>query len=61
MAARAFERYVQDKARMAGVENDYLVNIRKAPEHNTDNTGLIRRMRNWMAVFVRHSITCSAP
>ncbi|HHH9792275.1 TPA: LPD38 domain-containing protein [Escherichia coli] len=38
MAARAFERYVQDKARTAGVENDYLVNIRKAPEHNTDNT-----------------------
>ncbi|WP_251361304.1 LPD38 domain-containing protein [Escherichia coli] len=38
MAERAFERYVQDKARMAGVENDYLVNIRKAPEHNTDNT-----------------------
>ncbi|ENN8431523.1 LPD38 domain-containing protein [Escherichia coli] len=38
MAARAFERYVQDKARKAGVENDYLVNIRKAPEHNTDNT-----------------------
>ncbi|EIL0316090.1 hypothetical protein LK675_004392 [Escherichia coli] len=38
MAARAFERYVQDKARMAGVEHDYLVNIRKAPEHNTDNT-----------------------
>ncbi|EOL5167138.1 LPD38 domain-containing protein [Escherichia coli] len=38
MAARAFERYVQDKARMAGVENDYLVNIRKAPEFNTDNT-----------------------
>ncbi|ENA2054203.1 hypothetical protein ABFZ42_005445, partial [Escherichia coli] len=35
MAARAFERYVQDKARTAGVENDYLVNIRKAPEHNT--------------------------
>ncbi|HFO3609545.1 TPA: LPD38 domain-containing protein, partial [Escherichia coli] len=25
-------------ARTAGVENDYLVNIRKAPEHNTDNT-----------------------
>lgn len=38
MAERAFERYVQDKARTAGVENDYLVNIRKAPEHNTDNT-----------------------
>lgn len=38
MAARAFERYVQDKARTAGVENDYLVNIRKALEHNTDNT-----------------------
>lgn len=38
MAARAFERYVQDKARKAGAENDYLVNIRKAPEHNTDNT-----------------------
>ncbi|MFK8549513.1 LPD38 domain-containing protein [Escherichia coli] len=38
MAARAFERYVQDKVRTAGVENDYLVNIRKAPEHNTDNT-----------------------
>ncbi|HDQ6541079.1 TPA: hypothetical protein QBF84_002112 [Escherichia coli O146:H28] len=38
MAARAFERYVQDKARTAGVVNDYLVNIRKAPEFNTDNT-----------------------
>ncbi|EFE1844489.1 hypothetical protein CJ309_004744 [Escherichia coli] len=38
MAARAFERYVQDKARTAEVENDYLVNIRKAPEFNTDNT-----------------------
>ncbi|EMX1859611.1 TPA: hypothetical protein H7V01_003783 [Escherichia coli] len=38
MAARAFERYVQDKARMAGVENDYLVNIRKADDHGQLDT-----------------------
>ncbi|MFL9103314.1 LPD5 domain-containing protein, partial [Escherichia coli] len=38
MAARAFERYVQDKARMAGVENDYLVNIRKADDHGQPDT-----------------------
>lgn len=38
MAARAFERYVQDKARMAGVENDYLVNIRKADDHGQPGT-----------------------
>ncbi|HBC1011240.1 TPA: hypothetical protein IGZ65_002849 [Escherichia coli] len=38
MAARAFERYVQDKARTAGVENDYLVNIRKADDHGQPDT-----------------------
>ncbi|EFJ7825777.1 hypothetical protein AXL35_003062 [Escherichia coli] len=38
IAARAFERYVQDKARMAGVENDYLVNIRKADDHGQPDT-----------------------
>ncbi|WP_258134432.1 LPD38 domain-containing protein [Escherichia coli] len=38
MAARAFERYVQDKERMAGVENDYLVNIRKADDHGQPDT-----------------------
>ncbi|EET2126479.1 hypothetical protein E4L32_003152 [Escherichia coli] len=38
MAARAFERYVQDKARMAGVKNDYLVNIRKADDHGQPDT-----------------------
>ncbi|EOG7187550.1 LPD38 domain-containing protein [Salmonella enterica] len=38
MAARAFERYVQDKAKAAGVENDYLVNIRKADDHSSPDT-----------------------
>lgn len=38
MAARAFERYVQDKAKAAGVENDYLVNIRKADDHGSPDT-----------------------
>lgn len=38
MAARAFERYVQDKARTAGMENDYLVNIRKADDHGQPDT-----------------------
>lgn len=38
MVARAFERYVQDKARTAGVENDYLVNIRKADDHGQPDT-----------------------
>ncbi|MDJ6367155.1 LPD5 domain-containing protein [Salmonella enterica] len=38
MSARAFERYVQDKAKAAGVENDYLVNIRKADDHGTPDT-----------------------
>lgn len=38
MAARAFERYVQDKAKAAGVENDFLVNIRKADDHGSPET-----------------------
>lgn len=38
MAARAFERYVQDKAKAAGVENDFLVNIRKADDHSSPDT-----------------------
>lgn len=38
MAARAFERYVQDKAKAAGVENDFLVNIRKADDHGLPDT-----------------------
>ncbi|EBU7940684.1 hypothetical protein DLC02_22155 [Salmonella enterica subsp. enterica serovar Chittagong] len=38
MAARAFESYVQDKAKAAGVENDYLVNIRKADDHGSPDT-----------------------
>ncbi|ECD9469702.1 hypothetical protein CM24_002911 [Salmonella enterica subsp. enterica] len=38
MSARAFERYVQDKAKAAGVENDYLVNIRKADDHGSPDT-----------------------
>lgn len=38
MAARAFERYVQDKAKAVGVENDFLVNIRKADDHGSPDT-----------------------
>lgn len=38
MAARAFERYVQDKAKAAGIENDFLVNIRKADDHGSPDT-----------------------
>lgn len=38
LAARAFERYVQDKAKAAGVENDFLVNIRKADDHGSPDT-----------------------
>lgn len=38
MAARAFERYVQDKAKAVGVENDFLVNIRKADDHSSPDT-----------------------
>lgn len=38
MSARAFERYVQDKAKAAGVENDFLVNIRKADDHGSPDT-----------------------
>ncbi|HGG6071352.1 TPA: LPD38 domain-containing protein [Salmonella enterica subsp. diarizonae] len=38
MAARAFERYVQDKAKAAGVENDFLVNIRKVDDHGSPDT-----------------------
>ncbi|ELW7496238.1 hypothetical protein QLI57_004973 [Salmonella enterica] len=38
MAARAFERYVQDRAKAAGVENDFLVNIRKADDHGSPET-----------------------
>ncbi|EJB2594049.1 hypothetical protein MT629_005067, partial [Salmonella enterica] len=38
MAARAFERYVQDRAKAAGIENDFLVNIRKADDHGSPET-----------------------
>lgn len=38
MAARAFERYVQDKAKAAGVDNGFLVNIRKADDHGSPDT-----------------------
>lgn len=38
MAARAFERYVLDKAKAAGVENDFLVNVRKADDHGSPDT-----------------------
>ncbi|HGB3178558.1 TPA: LPD38 domain-containing protein [Salmonella enterica subsp. enterica serovar Chester] len=38
MTARAFERYVQDKAKAAGVDNDFLVNIRKADDHGSPDT-----------------------
>ncbi|WP_237120396.1 LPD38 domain-containing protein [Salmonella enterica] len=38
MSARAFERYVQDKAKAAGIENDFLVNIRKADDHGSPDT-----------------------
>ncbi|MDJ6542659.1 LPD5 domain-containing protein [Salmonella enterica] len=38
MAARAFERYVLDKAKAVGVENDFLVNIRKADDHGSPDT-----------------------
>lgn len=38
LAARAFERYVQDKAKSAGIENDFLVNIRKADDHGSPDT-----------------------
>lgn len=38
MTARAFERYVQDRAKAAGVENDFLVNIRKADDHGSPET-----------------------
>lgn len=38
MAARAFERYMLDKAKSAGVENDFLVNIRKADDHGSPDT-----------------------
>ncbi|EAA0680660.1 hypothetical protein DKP45_16275 [Salmonella enterica subsp. diarizonae] len=38
MAARAFERYVLDKAKSAGVENDFLVNLRKADDHGSPDT-----------------------
>lgn len=33
MSARAFERYLLDKAQSKGITNDYLVNLRKADEH----------------------------
>ncbi|WP_315707523.1 LPD38 domain-containing protein [Brenneria uluponensis] len=38
MAARAFERYILDKAERAGISNEYLVNIRKANEHADPKT-----------------------
>ncbi|MBW5855909.1 LPD38 domain-containing protein [Yersinia enterocolitica] len=38
MSARAFERYLLDKAESKGLTNDYLVNLRKADEHANPKT-----------------------
>lgn len=38
MSARAFERYLLDKAESKGLTNDYLVNLRKADEHANPET-----------------------
>ncbi|WP_392441439.1 LPD38 domain-containing protein [Edwardsiella piscicida] len=38
MAARAFERYVQQRAQAKQIENDFLVNIRKASDHGAAET-----------------------
>ncbi|UNK25284.1 LPD38 domain-containing protein [Yersinia intermedia] len=38
MSARAFERYLLDKAQSKGISNDYLVNLRKADEHANPET-----------------------
>ncbi|WP_261373103.1 LPD38 domain-containing protein, partial [Yersinia bercovieri] len=38
MSARAFERYLLDKAQSQGITNDYLVNLRKADEHANPET-----------------------
>ncbi|MGM7742539.1 LPD38 domain-containing protein [Yersinia enterocolitica] len=38
MSARAFERYLLDKAESKGITNDYLVNLRKADEHANPKT-----------------------
>ncbi|EKN3739672.1 TPA: hypothetical protein PXJ64_001479 [Yersinia enterocolitica] len=38
MSARAFERYLLDKAESKGITNDYLVNLRKANEHANPET-----------------------
>ncbi|HDL7972599.1 TPA: hypothetical protein PXQ01_003800 [Yersinia enterocolitica] len=38
MSARAFERYLLDKAQSKGITNDYLVNLRKADEHANPET-----------------------
>ncbi|CQD36025.1 LPD38 domain-containing protein [Yersinia mollaretii] len=38
MSARAFERYLLDKAQGKGITNDYLVNLRKADEHANPET-----------------------
>ncbi|WP_145517407.1 LPD38 domain-containing protein [Yersinia mollaretii] len=38
MSARAFERYLLDKAESQGIRNDYLVNLRKANEHDNPDT-----------------------
>ncbi|WP_447722970.1 LPD38 domain-containing protein [Edwardsiella tarda] len=38
MAARAFERYVQHRAQAKQIENDFLVNIRKASDHGAAET-----------------------
>lgn len=38
MSARAFERYLLDKAESKGITNDYLVNLRKADEHANPET-----------------------
>ncbi|MEQ9721311.1 LPD38 domain-containing protein [Yersinia alsatica] len=38
VSARAFERYLLDKAESHGISNDYLVNLRKADEHANPET-----------------------
>lgn len=38
MSARAFERYLLDKAEKSGISNDYMANLRKADEHANPET-----------------------
>lgn len=38
MAARAYERYILDRAEAKGISNDYLVNLKKSNEHANPET-----------------------